>query len=340
MKRRIALAAAVIFAVFFMVVEVLGNLTWHLSPRDPAAMEEAGRFQALLGSLVHTSDAGLPGSVSRKSEQVVDDAARLNVSRSYTFQAVHSVEEWKDRSVTFSEAPMLADRVRRGELPQVDERVPKEPLVIVPPDQNGPYGGVWNRMATGPKDINIVEARFAYESLVRWGPKGKEILPNVARKWEISEEGKVFTFWLREGMRWSDGHPYTVDDILFWRNEILLNTDITPVVIREFKRGGEPVEVEKVSDTVFRFRFKEPHGLFMKALASGRGIECAREPAHFLKKFLPKFVGQALRSVPVVRCWNTAISLQSRTSPDKTRLALDSGRPQSVPCSNGITQSK
>ena len=43
MKRRIALSAFVIFAVFFFVVEALGNLTWHLSPRDSAAMEEAYR---------------------------------------------------------------------------------------------------------------------------------------------------------------------------------------------------------------------------------------------------------------------------------------------------------
>lgn len=293
MKRRIGLSAFVIFAVFFLVVEALGTLTWHLSPRDSASMVEAGQFQATLSSLVNTPEAGLAVAAGPQIELASKTGnVELNTSRKYTFQAVHRVDEWVEGSAAFKEAPLLSKLVASGGLPPVIDRVPKEPLVIVPPHQNGPYGGIWNRMGTGPKDINIVEARFAYEGLVRWGPEGKKILPNVARKWEVSEDGKVFTFWLREGMKWSDGHPYTVDDIIFWRDEILLNKDITPVVIREFKRGGEAVEVEKISDTVFRFRFKEPHGLFLKALASGRGIACTREPAHYLKKFLPEYVGQ------------------------------------------------
>lgn len=297
MKKRLLLSIAVIFGVFGLMVEVLGNLTWHLSPRDPAAIEVAGQFQAALGSLVQSPEAGLSPVVPQKSGVATAPGSgveSLNVTRSLVFSEVHSVREWPaERPQEFQDSPFLTDQISSGELPSVSERVPIEPLVIVPPDQNGPYGGTWARLGTGPRDINIVEARFAYEGLVRWGPTGKEILPNVARKWEVSEGGRVFTFWLREGMRWSDGHPYTSDDIVFWRNDILLNKEITPVVIREWKRGGEPVEVEKVSETVFRFRFKEPHGLFLKALASGRGIECTREPAHYLKRFLPKYVGLA-----------------------------------------------
>ena len=293
MLRRVLISIIAIFGVFGLIVEALGHLTWHLSPRDPAALEEAGRLQAVLGSLVQSPEGAI-GSAPRKPTQPEQGRpADKRAPSSVTFKGTHNVSEWPaDRGADFSESPMLSDRVKAGELPSVVQRVPSEPLVIHPPQQHGPYGGTWTRLGTGPKDINIVEARFAYEGLVRWGPKGKEILPNIARKWEVSNDGRVFTFWLREGMRWSDGHPYTSDDIVFWRNEILLNREVTPVVIREFKRGGEPVEVEKVSDTVFRFKFKEPHGTFMKALASGRGYECTREPAHYLKKYLPNFVGQ------------------------------------------------
>ena len=272
MRRRVAIGVLSIFGVFALIVEALGHLTWHLSPRDPAAIEEAGRLQSLLSSMVKTPESGLVSAQGISSRAGRFDSGARAVSRHRTFQGVHRVGEWPpDSEKPFHEAPLLAERVEEGMLPPVADRLPQQPLVIIPPQQNGPYGGKWTRLGTGPKDINIVEARFAYEGLVRWGPKGKEILPNVARKWEVSEDGKVFTFWLREGMRWSDGQPFTVDDILFWRNEILLNKEITPVLIREFKRGGEPVEIEKVSETVFRFRFREPHGLFLKALASGRG---------------------------------------------------------------------
>lgn len=296
MKKRVFISMLVIFGVFGLIVEALGHLTWYLSPRDPEALAEAGRLQSVLGSLAKSPESGFAATSPRTGGQEETasqgEQPRLNSRRSFEFQAVHQVAEWEG-DVPFSESPLLAARVESGELPPVSERLPTDPLVIIPPEQNGPYGGTWTRLGTGPKDINIVEARFAYDGLVRWGPKGKKILPNIARKWEVSEDGRVYTFWLREDMRWSDGHPYTADDIVFWRNEILLNKEITPVVIREFKRGGEPVEVEKVSDTVVRFRFKEPHGLFLKALATGRGYECTREPAHYLKRFLPKFVGQA-----------------------------------------------
>jgi peptide/nickel transport system substrate-binding protein len=293
MRRNLVISVVAIFAVFLMVVEVLGSLTWHLTPRDADSIEQAGQLQSTLGSLVQSPESGFAEAVQPTSVSDIAKTQPMNVSRSDTFMAVHHVEEWGGEPGAFTEAPILAERVKASNLPPVVDRLPSEPLVIVPPHQNGPYGGTWNRMGTGPQDINIVEARFAYEGLVRWGPKGKEILPNVAKKWEVSEGGKVFTFWLREGMRWSDGHPFTTDDIVFWRDEILLNKEITPVVSRGFKRGGVPVEVEKVSETVFRFRFSEPHGLFMKSLASGRGYECTKEPAHYLKKFLPNFVGQA-----------------------------------------------
>ncbi|MBS10189.1 MAG: hypothetical protein CME19_01130 [Gemmatimonadetes bacterium] len=293
MQKQILISLVAIFAVFGAIVEVLGHLTWHLSPRDPKAIEEAGQFQVVLGSLVESPEAGLASVGPSRAPELFTNVEVPNSAPTTTVTPVHSVCEWTSDHGSFSESPLLAARVQASKLPTVEKRIPTQPLVVVPPDQNGPYGGTWTRLGTGPKDINIVEARFAYEGLVRWGPWGKKILPNIARKWEVTEEGRVFTFWLREGMRWSDGHPYTADDIVFWRDEILLNKEITPVIKRELKRAGEPVQVEKVSDYVVRFRFKEPHGLFLKGLATGLGYEIAREPAHYLKRYLPKFCGQA-----------------------------------------------
>ena len=171
----------------------------------------------------------------------------------------------------------------------MSERVPEDPLVIVPPQQHGPYGGTWTRFATGPRDVGIVEARFAYEGLVRWDAMAQEVIPNLAVRWEIADGGRSFIFYLRRGVRWSDGHPFTVDDLIFWYEDVLQNEEITPVVPRDFKRGGRVMGLEKVDDYTVRFTFLEPNGLFVVKLASGRGYEMLRYPAHYMKQFHPKY---------------------------------------------------
>jgi peptide/nickel transport system substrate-binding protein len=118
----------------------------------------------------------------------------------------------------------------------------------------------------------------------------QKVLPNLASHWKIEDEGRIYTFWLRRGVRWSDGHPFTVDDILFWYEHVLKNPDLTPSIPPEFQRDGEPMQVEKVDDYTIRFRFKTPYGLFLKVLASGRGYEIVRSPAHYLKQYHSDFV--------------------------------------------------
>ena len=57
------------------------------------------------------------------------------------------------RPAKLSEAPMLAERVKAGKLPPVEQRVPDEPLVIKPVHEIGSYGGTWRRGFTGPGDV-------------------------------------------------------------------------------------------------------------------------------------------------------------------------------------------
>jgi peptide/nickel transport system substrate-binding protein len=94
---------------------------------------------------------------------------------------------------------------------------------------------------------------------------------------------------LREGVRWSDGTPFTTDDVVFWYNHILLNPDVTAIVPRQFKRGGEVMRLEKVDSCVFRIHFNEPYGLFMNILASGFSEQFVSCPAHYLRQFHANF---------------------------------------------------
>ena len=201
--------------------------------------------------------------------------------------AVHSVAEWPiEKARDFGESPALRALVEAGDLPPASERLPANPLVIVPPHQCGPYGGSWKRFATGPDDIGIVFAsRITYEGLLRWDAMGRKILPNLATSWDIEDGGRSYTFHLRKDVRWSDGHLFTVDDILFWYRDVLSNKELTPLVGRVWKHGGELVRVEKINDYTVRFRFKKPHGLFLKIMASGGSTDMLSCPAHYLKQF-------------------------------------------------------
>ncbi|MDP6042120.1 MAG: ABC transporter substrate-binding protein, partial [Candidatus Latescibacteria bacterium] len=207
-------ALGAVFGGLVVLVEALGYIAWQLTPTDEASLRQALAFEQQVMGIASSSDASL---------WQVSDVRKL--------VEAHDIAEWDhQKGRTFSEAPILAPVVEIGGLPPVSERLPQDPLVIVPPEQNGPYGGTWTRFGNGPQDVGILEARLAYDGLVRWDAMSREVIPNLAVRWEIGDGGRSYTFWLRKGVRWSDGHPCTVDDILFWYHRVLLNKTLTPVV--------------------------------------------------------------------------------------------------------------
>ncbi|MFW6154470.1 MAG: ABC transporter substrate-binding protein [Planctomycetota bacterium] len=102
-------------------------------------------------------------------------------------------------------------------LPPVDERLPVNPAVVVGPDGIGHYGGVWRRVNNNAGDV---ETKLGYESFIRFDPAGR-IQPALAYRWEIEDDNRVYTFYLRKGHRWSDGHPFTAQDILWVCNTLI-----------------------------------------------------------------------------------------------------------------------
>ena len=188
----------------------------------------------------------------------------------------------------FNEAPALASKVAAGELPPVDERLPIEPLVITPTEEIGQYGGTWHTLvgtSSETKWLNI----YAYERLMRWDAEAKEVIPNIATSWTISQGGKVFTFQLREGMKWSDGHPFSADDIVFWYEDMVLNEELTPRFPGYLSVAGERGRVEKVDDYTVNFVFTRPNGLFYYYTPGGWDFLA---PAHYLQQFHPKYTSR------------------------------------------------
>lgn len=186
------------------------------------------------------------------------------------------------------QAPALAERAEQGELPPLAERLPVNPMVVEPVEQVGQYGGDWRTGLVGSEDDWVAITR-GYENLVRMNDTWTEIVPNVAESWEANEDATEYTFKLREGMKWSDGAPFTADDILFWNEDVLRNAELTPQAPGWVSAGGEPAIVEKVDDYTVIFRFAAPNGLLLAAHARGSGPEITGMPRHYLDQFHPAY---------------------------------------------------
>ncbi|MGW5366332.1 ABC transporter substrate-binding protein [Actinopolymorpha pittospori] len=186
-----------------------------------------------------------------------------------------------------AEAPMLKERVDAGALPPVGERLPQDRMVVQPNERVGSYGGTWHSVLEGSPtgDFGELPTTVGYEGLTRWNPEFTEVIPNVALRFEVSDDGKTITLTLRRGMKWSDGQPFTADDILFAYNDVSLNTELSPVPPGFAVSGGRPASLEKVDDHTVRFRFTVANGLFLQYLATPSALNLAERPSHYLRQF-------------------------------------------------------
>ncbi len=209
----------------------------------------------------------------------------------------HVVTDPAMMPTTFQEAPVLAELVAAGELEPVEERIGSEPLVLEPVHEIGEYGGTWNRGFTGPGDgLNGIRVATGRDGLLHFEHNSTNVTPNLAKDWELSEDGRETTVYLREGMRWSDGEPFTADDIMFYYEHIFLNEELLPTGWTDMQVNGKDGRVEKIDDYTVKFIFEDPYYLFPAKLAlGGWGAEGwlmhgYYAPEHYLSQFHPDFV--------------------------------------------------
>jgi len=189
----------------------------------------------------------------------------------------------------FNEAPMLKTKVATGELPPVEERLPEEPLVIEPYEEIGQYGGRLHVFSVGPTFSDITHPRMV--GLIEETNEGKPYA-NIAKGWDVSEDKTTYTIYLRKGTKWSDGMPFTADDIVFWYEDVLQNKELTPTISGWWKADGKLMDLEKIDDYTVRIRFAKPRAWFINLLqywgtmwwAFGNGT-----PKHYLKKWHIKY---------------------------------------------------
>ncbi len=177
----------------------------------------------------------------------------------------------------FQQSPALDSLVARGELPPVNERLPDDPIVVEPIGDIGQYGGTAQLFHAGEQLLNVPEGPL------RPDPQMRLNLPNFAERAAYSNDSRTLTIYLRKGHKWSDGHPATADDFVFWFEHVLMDKRLTPVVEPRFKGA----RIEKHDDYSFSYHFPQPKPLFVKYLAhSGWRLSI---PAHFMQRYHPSF---------------------------------------------------
>ncbi|MBW3637089.1 MAG: ABC transporter permease subunit, partial [Armatimonadetes bacterium] len=179
------------------------------------------------------------------------------------------------------QSPILAELVKENKLPPVAERVGSEPLVLEGADGIGNYGGTWQRLANSPSDVGVITWRLSGATLVRWSPMGYPIRPHLAKSWKASPDRREWTITLRKGVKWSDGAPFTADDILYWWQDEQLKISSAPV--DWMRAGGKVGTIEKVDDLTVKFKFPTPNGVLLESLT--RAV--CYSPRHYLRKYHP-----------------------------------------------------
>lgn len=198
--------------------------------------------------------------------------------------------------LTFAENPAIADlNARIGgnptSLPPVADRLPEEPLVVVPYNEIGKYGGVLNGLsnATEAGTSDILSLRHV--NLFRYADDLQTVVPNIAKSWKWNDDYTALTVDLRKGHRWSDGEPFTAEDVVFWYEDLILNTDIYPETPSRWLFEGEPMKIEVHSDTSLTFQFPVPSPGIVNRMAVDYGQ--VFQPKHFLSQYHIKYNPEA-----------------------------------------------
>ncbi|MEC0228308.1 ABC transporter substrate-binding protein [Paenibacillus alba] len=205
------------------------------------------------------------------------------------------------------EAPMLASLVSAGSLPALAERMPIPADIKVEDvvEEIGQYGGDWKMPWMGPSDKWGV-GQPTEEALFRFNKEGNKVEPNVAKGFEVNADSTVFTIHLREGMKWSDGVPFTADDVLFYWEHMLTKGTFGKKTYDAYY-SVDPVtgdkalaEVKKIDNYTFTVTHKYPSVQFLERVAIDNKWFFA--PAHFHKTILPEFVGDA-KTLEITKKW-------------------------------------
>lgn len=227
-------------------------------------------------------------------------------------------------AITYAEAPMLAKLVKNGSLPAVLERLPKHPRIITVGTGGYEIGHYGKRplrlLMSRTKDVRLMVV-YGYARLMVFDEKFS-LGPDILAKIDVVDN-KQFTLHLREGHRWSDGHPFTAEDFRYRWEDVANNADLSPfgldaaLLVDEKGPTFEVLDEQRV-----RYTWHKPNPYFLSALA-GTSPLYIYAPSHFLRQYHAKYTKdlEALNATARERGQRKWAALHNRMdSPYKNRI--------------------
>jgi peptide/nickel transport system substrate-binding protein len=232
-------------------------------------------------------------------EKVVKETVEVEKVVKETVEVEKVVKETVLVEVTpsgkYEEPEETAELVAQGKLPPADERLPIEPLVV--PRRGGKYGGTM-RVATTDPDPNTwtVRNNGAMQAIpMRLSEDLSGVVPNWYTACDYSDDKATIRCYIRKGSKFSTGEDHTVDDWIFWREDITNDENVTPDPFSYYTAGGELLQIVKIDDYTFDIVFKEPKPFFViSCFAHCLGFWGSHVlPAEWLKQFHIKYNAKA-----------------------------------------------
>lgn len=189
-------------------------------------------------------------------------------------------------ALTFTDNPLFAEDVKSGRLPAVAERLPEQPLIELPYVECGKYGGTIQGTSRAPTSGTSDILSWRQAVLVRISDDLRTIVPNVARSWKWNDNYTSITFELRKGHKWSDGKPFTADDVVFFFEDIIENKELNPETTAEW---GVNVHAKAIDPTHVVLSFDQPFPGLLTYMATSGSYFSPLAPRHFFEKFMPKY---------------------------------------------------
>ncbi|WP_413989070.1 ABC transporter substrate-binding protein [Labrys okinawensis] len=191
------------------------------------------------------------------------------------------------------ESSLLEPLVAGGALPPMPERLPKQPLIADLPARKrslGQYGGDIRTLVAEPRDLRHITVS-GYTRLIGYD-EAINLVPDILFD-VINQADHIFTFILRDGHRWSDGHPFTTEDFRFYWEDVALNPELRPTGAPAFMLiDGKGPQVDILDAVRIRYSWTKPNPRFLPSLAEPRPT-WIYSPAHYLKAFHKKYADLA-----------------------------------------------
>ncbi|NJK43747.1 MAG: hypothetical protein HC933_05200 [Pleurocapsa sp. SU_196_0] len=174
----------------------------------------------------------------------------------------------------------------------------------------GKKGGVYTQaITTAPQSFNFYNVidgatqtvlNNVFDRLLTLNPYTNKIYPNLVESWAFSDDGLQLSMKLRDGIKWSDGTPFTVDDVVFTVDQLANNANIRANFVAQLKIQGKSLKFVKLSDTRFRIDMPVQYGAILNVLTFFPIL-----PKHKLERFDP-----VSKAADFARVWGTDANLK------------------------------